>query len=144
MPNKRKDNNRLWAFIYDTFKCEEYFDIQYSNFSLLPPNSIKMMLQILKGTNGRLLHNLGQNKLKITTTPQIKDVKVVCFDINRASSFIYLLIYLLFGRRGEGEEGRGGGREREEGEGEFSVPQILSVLLIVTCLNFKTCKTQVD
>ena len=140
MPNKRKDNNRLWAFIYDTFKCEEYFDIQYSNFSLLLPNSIKMMLQILKGTNGRLLHNLGQNKLKITTSPQIKDVKVVCFDINRASSFIYLLIDLLFGR-GRGDRGRR--EEGEEGQGEFSVPQILSVLVIVTCLNFKTCKTQV-
>lgn len=71
-----------------------------------------MMLQILKGTNGRFLHNLGQNKLKITTTPQIKDVKVVCFDINRASSFIYLLIDLLFGR------GRGGGGEGEEGRGK--------------------------
>ena len=116
MPNKRKDNNRLWAFIYDTFKCEEYFGIQYSNFSLLLPNSIKMMLQILKGTNGRLLHNLGQNKIKITTTPQIKDVKVVCFDINRASSFIYLLIDLLVGRgrREEGEEGRG-----RRGRGNF-------------------------
>lgn len=64
---------------------------------------------------------LGQNKLKIiTTTPQIKDVKVVCFDINRASSFIYLLIDLLFGRgrRGEEEEGRGEGGERgRRGEG---------------------------
>ena len=115
MPNKRKDNNRLWAFIYDTFKCEVYFDIQYSNFSLLLSNSIKMMLQILKGTNGRLLHNLGQNKLlKITTTPQIKDVKVVCFDINRASSLIYLLIDLLFGR---GRKGEGGGGKR--GRGSF-------------------------